>query len=148
MSDIDAHVPAENAALAPRGAGGSKTLRELGRYFAASLVALALDTGTLAFLTSVLSVPYLVSAPIGFMLGLIVVYVLSIYWVFERRDVRSFAAEFGVFLLIGIVGLGVNEGVLYVLTGLFGVFYLVSKVASVVVVFAWNFVARKYLLFR
>lgn len=126
----------------------SQNVREFLRYFGASLVALLCDAGSLALMTSVFHVPYLISAPIAFLFGLAIVYALSIYWVFERRDMQNPAAEFGIFLVIGVVGLGVNELVLWIFTGLFGVFYLVSKVASVVVVFTWNFFARKYTLFR
>lgn len=51
------------------------------------------------------------------------------------------------FALIGLVGLGLNELVLWLLTGLLGVFYLTSKIASVALVFTWNFAARKWFLF-
>lgn len=127
---------------------GSSGAREFIRYFAASLVALCVDTGSLAFMTSILDVPYLVSGAVAFFLGLVVIYIFSIYWVFKRRDVHSKALEFGVFLVIGIVGFFINEGVLWLLTGYFGVFYLISKVASVFIVFTWNFFARKRFLFR
>ncbi len=98
-------------------------------------------------MTSVFGVPYLISGGVAFTLGLIVIYILSVRWVFEVRHVRSIWAEFTVFVVIGIIGLGLNEGVLWVLTGYFGLFYLVSKIASVLVVFTWNFFARKFLLF-
>ena len=127
---------------------GSASAREFMRYFLASLCGLILDTGTLAVLTSGLGVPYLISGSISFVLGICAVYLLSIYWVFERRDVRSRAVEFSIFLLIGLVGLAINDLVLWALTDFFGLFYLVSKLASVFVVFTWNFFARKKLLFR
>jgi putative flippase GtrA len=127
---------------------GSEGVREFVRYFAASAVALVVDALLLYVLTSIVGVPYLYSGAIAFLLGLVIVYVLSIVWVFEHRTSVHPGVEFLVFALIGLVGLGVNEGVLYVLTGIYGVYYLVSKIASVVVVFTWNFFARKYMLFR
>lgn len=127
---------------------GSRGVREFVRYFIASAAALAMDIGTLYLLTDVFGVPYLYSGAGAFMLGLAVVYILSISWVFERRLVKNVAAEFFFFALIGLVGLALNEGVLYVLTGVLGFFYLFSKIASVAVVFTWNFFARKYMLFR
>lgn len=126
---------------------GAKGMREFVRYFAASLIALVVDTGSLFVLTSVVGISYLYSGALAFMLGLVIVYVLSIAWVFEERTTKSAWVEFTVFAIIGIVGLGINELILWTLTGIFGLYYLVSKVASVAVVFTWNFFARKYALF-
>ena len=127
---------------------GSRNTREFIRYFAASFIALAVDAGSLALMTSIFGVPYLISGGIAFTLGLITVYMLSIRWVFEVRHVRSVWAEFFIFLVIGAIGFCINEGVLWLLTGVFGLFYLVSKIASVLIVFTWNFFMRKFLLFR
>ena len=127
---------------------GSESVHEFIRYFIASGVALLVDVGALTLLTSLFKVPYLYSGAIAFLLGLIVIYVLSISWVFGRRAFRDWRTEFLVFALVGFVGLGLNELVLWILTGFFGLFYLYSKVASVIVVFTWNFSARKWLLFR
>ena len=127
---------------------GARGVQEFIRYFTASLVALVVDAGSLYILTSLLGVPYLYSGAITFLLGLTIVYVLSITWVFEHRTSVHPGIEFLIFAIIGVVGLAINEGVLYVLTGLFGLYYLLSKAASVIIVFTWNFFARKYLLFR
>lgn len=148
MSEHDLAVSPEGGESLTLGALGSRDTREFVRYFGASLVALLVDVGTLFVCTSWLAIPYLYSGAIAFTLGLIVIYILSISWVFERRAGVHPWIEFAVFALIGIIGLGINEGVLYILTGLLGVYYLLSKVASVFVVFTWNFFARKYLLFR
>jgi putative flippase GtrA len=127
---------------------GAEGVHECIRYFGASGAALLVDVGVLYLLTSIFAVPYLVSGAAAFLIGLITVYVLSVTWVFGHRVLRDPKTEFIVFALIGIVGLGLNELVLWVLTGLFGLFYLVSKGASVILVFSWNFGVRKWLLFR
>jgi len=127
---------------------GSSSLREFIRYFVASLVALVVDAGSLALFTSVLGIPYLISGAMSFSLGIAVIYILSIKWVFEKRALDNPVAEFGLFFFIGIIGLGINELVLWALTGGFGIYYLFSKGASIIVVFTWNFLARKSLLFR
>jgi putative flippase GtrA len=147
MAEQDIVTTPEAAPSATVSALGSQGMREFVRYFVSSALALVVDVGALFVLTSVLSVPYLYSGAVAFLAGLMVIYLLSIYWVFERRTVRNPAAEFIVFAVIGVVGLGINEAMLYTLTGLAGFYYLVSKIGSVCVVFAWNFLARKYLLF-
>ena len=82
-----------------------------------------------------------------FLLGLLTNYVLSIAWVFSKRNVGSPWAEFAVFAVIGVVGLGMNELILWGLTGGLGLYYPVSKLVSTAVVFGWNFGARKLALF-
>jgi putative flippase GtrA len=57
------------------------------------------------------------------------------------------------FLLVSIIGLGINQVILYVAheaTGLdnFQYGYLVAKVAATIVVMIWNFIANKYWTFR
>lgn len=127
---------------------GSKGVQEFIRYAVASAAALALDVGSLWLFVELFQVPYLVSGALAFLVGLTVVYILSVYWVFDARALTSRRAEFMLFALIGVIGLLLNESVLWLLTERFGMFYLFSKFASVVVVFSWNFGARKWLLFR
>ncbi len=127
---------------------GAEGLHEFVRYFVASGVALLADIGALTIFTSVFGMPYLVAGALAFLIGLLIIYVLSTHWVFSERRVGSPWTEFGLFALIGIVGLGINELILWILTGGIGLYVLYSKIVSVVFVFTWNFVARKYLLFR
>ena len=127
---------------------GSTGVHEFIRYFLASGIALAVDVGALTLLTSGVGVSYLISGAIAFLLGLAVVYTLSVVWVFEHRAYKNMQSEFLVFAGVGIVGLGINESVLWLLSGFIGLHYLVAKGASVILVFSWNFGARKYLLFR
>jgi putative flippase GtrA len=148
MADPDITIAPESESSPSVSIIGSSGLHEFIRYFAASALALIADVGSLWLLTSVLGVPYLWSGAIAFLIGLSMVYVLSVRWVFEKRALHDWRAEFLVFALIGVVGLGLNELVLWLLTGYLGLFYLFSKAASVVVVFSWNFGARKWLLFR
>ncbi|MEY4747513.1 MAG: hypothetical protein RLZZ416_562 [Candidatus Parcubacteria bacterium] len=129
------------------GALGSQNLHEFLRYGVASAIALVVDAGSLVLLTSYLGVPYLISGAIAFSLGIAVIYFLSINWVFEKRTMESATAEFSLFFVIGVIGLLINELVLFVLTGEYGVYYMFSKGTSIVIVFFWNFFARKYLLF-
>lgn len=145
----------DDIAIAPESASapgvatmGSEALHEFIRYGVASVIALLTDVGLLWLLTDVFDFSYLLSGAIAFTAGLVVIYFLSIYWVFAERVVQSRAAEFAIFALIGLVGLGFNEAILYLFTSIFGFYYLISKIASVVVVFTWNFAARKYVLFR
>jgi len=127
---------------------GSESSHEFIRYTVASAIAFAVDTCSLWLLTSFFGWPYLVSGAVAFILGLSIVYWFSIAWVFEHRNFTNQKAEFAFFAGIGITGLILNEAALWFLTSVVGVHYLISKLASVALVFTWNFGARKLYLFR
>jgi putative flippase GtrA len=56
--------------------------------------------------------------------------------------------EFLIFAVIGLVGLGLNEGIIWSFTDLAHFHYLISKIISAIVIFSWNFFARKRILFN
>ena len=121
---------------------------DLTRYAVVGFVAFAVDFGTLFFLKNYWGVHYLLAGACGFALGLGINYLLSTAWVFQNRKMKKRSVELAVFALIGVVGLGINEFILYTLTGLFLVYYLYSKIFATVIVFFWNFLARRYTLFK
>ena len=121
---------------------------EFQRYLIVGGIAFVLDFTTLFLLTSIFHIHYLYSAAIGFVLGLTCNYVLSIGWVFSSRNVRNRYVEYGVFALIGVIGLGLNELAIWLLTAGSGFHYTLSKIGATVIVFFWNFSCRKFLLFR
>lgn len=129
-------------------APAASPIAEFLRYGAASAVALLVDFATLVLLTELAGVHYLASAAVGFSLGILVAYVLSIRWVFAARRLASVPAESAIFLLIGVTGLVINHIVMFGLTEAAALPYAVSKVGSAGIVFTFNFIARKTLLFR
>jgi putative flippase GtrA len=128
-------------------AKSDKTSTQFLRYIFVGGIAYAVDFGSLFFLTEVIKIHYLISAAIAFILGLLTNYTLSIFWVFARRALTNKQMEFLIFAVIGLVGLGLNEGIIWFFTDLVHFHYLISKVFSAIVVFSWNFFARKRILF-
>ena len=122
-------------------------LHESARYFGASAVALAVDFGVYSGLIRLAGVDYLVAAPIGFLLGLAMIYFLSVRWVFRQRRLASARTEFALFATIGIAGMGLNQLILYVGVGLLGLLPEFAKLVSAGAVFCFNFASRKLLLF-
>jgi putative flippase GtrA len=124
-----------------------KTSVQLFKYFFVGGIAYTVDFGSLFILTDLVKVHYLISAAIAFTLGLITNYSLSIVWVFSKRTLSNRRLEFIVFSIIGLVGLGLNEVIIWFFTEWIHFHYLISKIFSTVVVFFWNFFARKKILF-
>lgn len=121
---------------------------DLSRYFAASLIALIADLGTLSACLRLfhLSLPW--AASIGFAAGALVAYLLSIRWVFRTRALASTPAlEFLTFVGIGIAGLGVTQFVLWLGATKLGLLPELVKLGAAGITFAFNYIVRKSLLF-
>ena len=137
-------------ALARRLLSGAEDslLIQIFRYTIVGGLAFVVDFGALYLFIEYGGLHYLVANALAFLLGLTTNYLLSISWVFNRRNLESRSGEFLIFAIIGLVGLGINEAVMWVMTDHVGTHYMVSKVVSTGVGLVWNFGARKILLFR
>lgn len=93
-----------------------------------------------------LGLHYLIAAAFGFTLGVIVNYILSKTLAFSGMKAgMSAAAEFGVFIVISLIGLGLTELLMWAFTDGLGLHYMLSKAIAAVIVFLWNFFAKKLL---
>lgn len=122
------------------------TLLQVPRALVASILAAALDVGILIALVERFSWNPAAAAVIGYMAGVVLQYVLCLFWVFPTTQDNN--AGFAVFVLFSIVGLGITWGVLRTLCDAGGFSYPVAKVAALGIAFTWNFLSRKWLLFR
>jgi len=120
---------------------------QLMRYILIGGCAFLVDIALLYVITEYLGVNYLVSAAISFCAGMAITYVFSIRWIFKKRRFANTHAEWVIFAWIGIVGLGLNEIIIWLITSQLLAHYLVSKIVASVLVLFWNFFARKYALF-
>jgi putative flippase GtrA len=125
----------------------SNTYIQLFRYTIVGGIAYVVDFSLLTVLTELFDVYYLVSSGISFSVGLIINYTISINWVFETRRVKNVQKEFAIFLIIGLVGLFINQVLMWTFTDLLLFHYLISKIFVSIFVYLFNFTARKFVLF-
>ena len=119
------------------------------RYVVSGGVAFLVDAGLLALLTECFGQErLLVWTAIAFFVGLGVTYLFSILWVFDNRSVRNKGVEAGIFVLIGVIGFFLTEFFMWLFARKMAVHYLIAKVLTTGLVFIWNFVAKKSILFR
>lgn len=117
------------------------------RYGFVGGVAFLADFSTLMLLTHYSAINTIVANSIAFSLGLTINYLLSTYWVFSVHAKQSKITEFLLFAIIGLIGLGLNDLVLYALITPLALNLPIAKIGATMVVFFWNFFARKLLLF-
>jgi len=118
------------------------------RYFFVGGFAFVVDFALLYILTDKLKMFYLFSATIAFIVGIIVNFILSKLWIFQKKALVNKYLEFGIFGAVGIVGLGLNNLIMWFLTSKLGLYYLLSKLVATAIVYIWNFGARKYILYK
>jgi putative flippase GtrA len=118
---------------------------DLFRYGAASVAALAVDAGMLLLLASCFGVNYPAAAAVGFLSGLVVVYALSVRYVYSgNRGPAPCCGALG-FLATGLIGLLLTQALMAFFVGIFGFPLGVAKAATIVVVFLFNFLSRRML---
>lgn len=125
----------------------AELLRQLFLYLIVGGTAFVVDFLALYGLTEFVSLHYLLSATLSFLLGLAVNYALCISWIFDYRALQNALHEFTVFALIGVVGLVLNNVLLYGFTEGLGLYYLASKLLAAGFVLVFNFSLRRHILF-
>lgn len=120
-------------------------LVKLFRYFFVALAAYIVDFGLLIILASGFGVHYLIAATVSFIFGVAINYLLARQWVFAESKYGRRTEMIGV-LVIGVIGLILNNLLLALFTDVFGLFYIYSKLIATVMVFFWNFLARSTFL--
>ena len=96
---------------------------------------------------------------LGFTVSVIINYILSFKFVFERKEDLDRRKEFVVFLILSVVGLGLNQLIIWVCVGpVYGgipflqkvlnydLAYTGAKVIATAIVMVYNFVTRKIFL--
>jgi putative flippase GtrA len=122
------------------------TLVQMPRAFIASCLAAVLDVSVLVLLVERFAWSPAMAAVIGYLAGVAVQYILCMIWVFPTSVDNN--AGFLAFTMFSLVGLGITWGVLHSLCDIGGFSYPVAKFVALGVAFSWNFLSRKWLLFR
>ena len=138
--------------------GGAAFLVDWGTlYLAYNFVFAGLEGQTLAIATAEGAIVLgswrlLLATAVGFILGLIFNYILSLIWVFKSAKYSNKGKTVGAFLIftvIGVIGLLLTEiGMEFGTRWVGQQYFMVVKIFVAGVVLLWNYVARKILIFK
>ena len=123
-----------------------KLIEQMIKFGFVGFLCFFIDWGIMVFLTEVFGINPLISSTISFTVSVTVNYILSVTFVFETDKNANKGSQFVIFVLLSIVGLGVNELCMWLGTDLLGIHYMITKVGATAVVMVYNFITRKIFL--
>ena len=121
------------------------------RYLVTGGLAFVIDFSLFALCLYAFEWHYLVANLVGLVAGLVLNYAMSVVWVFtacKRTFEKKKTAEFMLFALVGIMGVGFNQLLMYLMVDCVQLNEMLSKMIAAVLVLMWNFGARKLILFK
>lgn len=101
-----------------------------------------IDYVVFILLSQVLGVHYLIASIISFSISVIYNYILSIKWVFNVTKKQT-SKEFILFIILSVIGLGLNSLIMYICVDIINIHELISKVIATAIVMVYNFITRK-----
>ena len=124
------------------------------------LIDFAISTGLFHLLNNVTSrnIATAVGGFFGFTISVVINYILSMKFVFERKEDMSRKKEFVIFVILSLIGLGLNEVILLVCSATYDAstfltdtfndtfWFAVSKIIATAIVMVYNFISRKIIL--
>ncbi len=138
----------------------TKLIQQFLKFGVVGVICFFIDTG-LYTICNFIGIPYLISGVIGFSVSVVVNYLLSMKYVFVRRDDLSRKKEFIIYLILSIIGLILNELILFVCVDvIYGNWSwlrsfmhpraaeILAKIGATGIVMVYNFVTRKIFMER
>lgn len=121
-------------------------LAQIMKFGVVGVIATVIDFGVMIFLTEVFGINPVASATVSFTVSVIFNYLASMRYVFSHREGMSRQREFVIFVVLSVIGLAINDALMWVGTEMTPVDYRIVKVLATAVVMVWNFVSRKIFL--
>lgn len=119
---------------------------QLIKFGIVGVISTALDYGLMVLFTEGFGIFYLLSSTLSYAISLIFNYFASMKFVFRSREDMGRLREFVTFTLLCLMGMGLNQLILWLIVEKCGIYYMISKILATVVVMVWNFVTRKIFL--
>ncbi len=120
-----------------------RLIEQMLKFGIVGVIAFAIDYGAMVLFVELLGMNPVLAAGISFCISVTFNYFASMRYVFTHRADLSRQAEFAIFIVLSVIGLGINEALMWAGVDLLGVSYLIVKLFATAVVMGWNFFSRK-----
>jgi putative flippase GtrA len=125
------------------------------KFLIVGTIGFVVDFGTLTLLKEVFHWPTLVANTCSFSAAVISNFTFNRYWTYPDSRAKSLTAQLGQFALVNVVGLVINNTLLFLLESPFdslmssidllgGRGYIPAKAVATIVVLFWNFFVNRY----
>jgi putative flippase GtrA len=121
---------------------------ELPRFIRFGLVGLSgmlIDFACTWVLKEKIKINRYIASSLGFCLAVLNNYMLNRLWTFNSSLPKN--KEFIYFVLVSLLGLGLNNLCIYVFTTRLKINFYISKALAIAIVFCWNFFVNAYFTF-
>lgn len=123
-----------------------KLINQLFKFGLVGGIAFLIDYGLLFICTEWFGIYYFISSIISFSVSVIFNYVASVLWVFDVDQKKSKTKNFIIFIALSIVGLGINQIIMYYGVEVLNLYYMLIKLIATFIVMIFNFITRKMFL--
>ena len=123
-----------------------RLIQQIAKFGVVGILATLLDYGLLFALTEWAGLYYLLSSMLSFSISTIFNYVASVRWVFAVNQKYSKTRNFVLFVILSIIGLGLNALAMWLGVEFLHWHYMIVKIGATALVMVWNFITRKKVL--
>ena len=133
-------------------------MKEIIRFAVSGGVCFLIELAALILLRDKAGLDTLIATPIAFLISVIVNYLMCIRWVFDGAGEQGNAQRAG-FLITSVIGLALNELLMWLFRLIFGedtvvvqvfsfavTMYMVNKTMATVIVMIWNYFTKRWIL--
>ena len=124
----------------------NKLVNKIIKFSIVGGIATIIDFAFLYIFKEFLNINIIIANTLSFIISVTYNYIASITWVFDVNKNKNKNIQFILFILFSVVGLIINNIILYILTDKLNIYYLISKVIATIIVMIFNFVTRKKFL--
>lgn len=121
-------------------------LVQIFRFGIVGVVATLIDFIFLYFFKELCQIQVVFANTLSFIISVIYNYWASLTFVFDVNPEKSKSKNFIIFVVCSVIGLLLNDLIVWVVTDKLNVYYLISKVIATVFVMVFNFITRKKFL--
>lgn len=124
----------------------NKLLLQIFKFIVVGGTATVIDFVVLFILKEFIGLNEIVANTISFTVSVIYNYIASVKWVFDVDQDKSKSKQFITFIIFSIIGLLINNLILWICIDKLSIYYLIGKAIATGIVMVFNFITRKMFL--